>query len=68
MEAILLAQAELDVGPAGARRSQSLRPSRPVRQPARFSQPLRAGQLAAMPGGGGLDHTFWYGLRPSPWS
>ena len=37
--AILLAQAESDVGSDGARRSPILRPSRPTQQPARFSQP-----------------------------
>ncbi|MCG5476482.1 MAG: hypothetical protein KK476_16500, partial [Sinorhizobium fredii] len=36
---ILLAQAEWNVCSAGARRSQSIRPSQPSKQAARFSQP-----------------------------
>ncbi len=39
MESVLFAQTESDGRPAGACRSHSLRPSRPVDQAARFSQP-----------------------------
>jgi len=46
--AILLAQTESDGRPAGAGHSPALRSSRPVDQPARFSQPEGPGRMALL--------------------